>query len=186
MLWLHFIRAALAALAFAVPLAASAQQPPVPPPLPDAGATNFTIFLRGAPIGSEQIAVTRTATGWTIVSSGRLGAPVDVVARRLQVRYTPEWQPLELTLDGSVRGQPQTVRTAVDGTSAKSEISVAGKASQKADTIDPNALLLLPNSFFGPYEALAARLKTIAAGSEVPAYLAPQTSIAIRIGESSS
>ena len=169
-----------------MPLVASAQAPPVPTPLQEAGATSFTIFVRGAPIGSEQIAVTRTATGWTVVSSGRLGAPVDVVARRLQVRYTPEWQPLELTLDGTVRGQPQTVRTVVDGTSAKSEISVAGQASQKADTIDPNALLLLPNSFFGPYEALAARLKTIAAGSEVPAYLVPQTSIVIRIGESSS
>ena len=182
----HSIRATLAAAAVAMPLVASAQAPPVPTPLQEAGATSFTIFVRGAPIGSEQIAVTRTATGWTVVSSGRLGAPVDVVARRLQVRYTPEWQPLELTLDGTVRGQPQTVRTVVDGTSAKSEISVAGQASQKADTIDPNALLLLPNSFFGPYEALAARLKTIAAGSEVPAYLVPQTSIVIRIGESSS
>jgi len=114
----HSIRATLAAAAVAMPLVASAQAPPVPTPLQEAGATSFTIFVRGAPIGSEQIAVTRTATGWTIVSSGRLGAPVDVVARRLQVRYTPEWQPLELTLDGNVRGQPQTVRTAVDGTSA--------------------------------------------------------------------
>ena len=109
MLWLHFIRGALTALAVAVPLVASAQQPPVPPPLPDAGATNFTIFLRGAPIGSEQIAVSRTATGWTIASSGRLGAPIDVVARRLQVRYTQEWRPIEFTLDGTVRGQPQTL-----------------------------------------------------------------------------
>ena len=44
------------ALAVAMPLVASAQPPPVPPPLPEAGATSFTIFLRGAPIGSEQIA----------------------------------------------------------------------------------------------------------------------------------
>ena len=78
----HSIRAALAALAVAMPLVASAQPPPLPPPLPDAGATSFTIFLRGAPIGSEQIALSRTPTGWTIVSSGRIGAPIDVVARR--------------------------------------------------------------------------------------------------------
>ena len=182
----HSIRAKLVMLAVALPLVASAQPAPVPPPLQEAGATSFTIFLRGTPVGSEQVALSRTATGWTIVSSGRLGAPMDVVARRLQVRYTPEWKPLELTLDGTVRGQPQTIRTVVDGTGAKSDITVAGQASQKTDTIDPNALLLLPNSFFGPYEALAARLKTAASGSEIPVYLLPQGSIAIRVGASSA
>src|SRR6185295_17589282 len=182
----HSIRAACAALAVAVPLVSSAQPPPVPTPLQEAGATSFTIFLRGTPIGSEQVALSRTATGWTIVSAGRLGAPIDIVARRLQVRYTPEWRPLEFTLDGTVRGQPQTVHTVVDGTSAKSDVVVAGQTSQKTDTIDPNALLLLPNSFFGPYEALAARLKTATPGSEIPAYLLPQIPIMVRVGESSA
>jgi uncharacterized protein len=182
----HSIRARLAALAVAMPLVAAAQPPPVPPPLQEAGATSFTIFLRGAPIGSEQVALSRTATGWTIVSSGRLGAPIDVVARRLQVRYTPDWRPLELTLDGTVRGNPQTIRTTIEGTTAKSEIAVSGQATGKSDTIDPNALLLLTNSFFGPYEALAARLKTTAAGAELPVYLLPQMSITVRVGESSA
>jgi uncharacterized protein len=182
----HSIRATLAALGVAVPLVLSAQPPPIPAPLQEAGATNFTIFLRGAPIGTEQVALTRSATGWTIISSGRLGAPVDVVARRVQVRYTPDWKPLEFTFDGTVRGQPQTVRTAVEGTTANNDLSIAGQASQKTDTVDANALLLLPNSFFGPYEALAARLKTTAAGTELPAYLVPQMSVSIRIGASSA
>jgi pimeloyl-ACP methyl ester carboxylesterase len=181
----HSIRATLAALALAIPLGASAQQPAAAPPLQEAGATNFAIFLRGAPIGTEQVAVTRTATGWTIVSSGRLAAPIDVVARRVQVRYTPEWKPLEFTLDGTVRGQSTTIRTVVDGTAAKSDINTAGQPTQKSDAIDPSALLLLPNSFFGPYEALAARLKTAAAGSEIPAYLVPQASVSVAVGESS-
>jgi len=181
MLWSHSIRATLVALA--LPLAAAAQQPPVPPPLQEAGATSFTIFLRGAPIGTEQIALNRRADGWTIVSSGRLGAPVDMTARRLQVRYTPEWRPIELTLDGTVREQALTIRTVVEGTTAK---SVGGQPTPKTDTIDPNALLLLPTGFFGPYEALAARLKTAAAGSEIPVYLVPQASINVRVGESSA
>ena len=186
----HSIRATLAALALATlplatPLGASAQQPAAAPPLQEAGATNFTIFLRGAPIGTEQVAVIRTATGWTIVSSGRLAAPIDVVARRVQVRYTPEWRPIEFTLDGTVRGQATTIRTVVEGTTAQSDINTAGQPTQKTDTIDPNALLLLPNSFFGPYEALAARLKTAAAGSSIPVYLAPQASASIAVGESS-
>ena len=184
MFWSHSIRAALATLAVALPLTAAAQQPPLAPPLPDAGATNFTIFLRGAPIGTEQIALTRTASGWTIASSGRLGAPIDVVARRLQVRYTPEWRPVEFTLDGTVRGQPQTIRTTFDGTTGKSQISIGGQATEKSDPVDATAVVLLPNSFFGPYEALASRLRTVPAGTEIPAYLIGQMSISIRAGES--
>ena len=172
-------------VALALPLAVAAQQPPVPPALQEAGATSFTIFLRGVPIGTEQIAVNRLAAGWTIVSTGRLGAPIDIVARRLQVRYTPEWRPIELTLDSTVRGQAQTIRTVVEGTTAKSDLVVAGQATEKTDTVDPNVLLLLPTGFFGPYEALAAHLKTAAAGSEMPVYLVPQASIRVRIGESS-
>src|SRR5258707_9208133 len=119
---LHSIRAALAAAALALPLGAAAQPPAPAPQLQEAGATNFAIFLRGAPIGTEQVAVTRTATGWTIVSTGRLAAPIDAVARRLQVRYTPEWKPLELTLEGTVRGQAEAIRTVVEGTAAKSDV----------------------------------------------------------------
>ena len=172
-------------VALALPLAAAAQQPPVPPALQEAGATSFTIFLGGAPIGTEQIAVNRLAAGWTIASTGRLGAPIDIVARRLQVRYTPEWRAVELTLDATVRGQAQTIRTVVEGTTAKSDLVVAGQATGKTDTVDPDALLLLPTGFFSPYEALAAHLRTAAAGSEMPVYLVPQGSIRVRIGESS-
>src|SRR5436190_3180765 len=179
----HSIRAMLAALA--LPLAAAAQQPPVPPALQEAGATSFTIFLGGAPIGTEQIAVNRLAAGWTIARTGRLGAPIDIVARRLLVRYTPEWRAVELTLDATVRGQAQTIRTVVEGTTAKSDLVVAGQATGKTDTVDPDALLLLPTGFFSPYEALAAHLRTAAAGSEMPVYLVPQGSIRVRIGESS-
>ena len=183
---LHSIRAALAAVALALPPGASAQQPAPPPPLQEAGATTFAIFLRGAPIGTEQVAVTRTATGWTLVSSGRLGAPIDAVARRVQVRYTPDWRPLEFTLDGTVRGIAQAIHTVVEGTIAKSDITSAGLTKPKVDTIDPGSLLLLPSSFFGPYEAVAARLKTAAAGTEIPVYIEAQTSIAIAVGESST
>src|SRR2546427_12666974 len=76
-------RAACAALMAAAPLAAFAQIIPAPP-LQEAGGSTYRIFVRGAPIGAEQVALTRTADGWTIVSSGRLGAPVDVVGRPAQ------------------------------------------------------------------------------------------------------
>jgi pimeloyl-ACP methyl ester carboxylesterase len=184
---LHSIRAALAALVLAIAPGVSAQpQPPVPPPLPDAGATNFTIFLRGLPVGSEQVATSRSGDGWTITSTGRLGAPIDAVARRIVVRYTAEWKPLEFTLDATVKGQPQTVRTVIEGTIARSDVVINGQPAPKSDNIDPAALLILPNSFFGPYEALALKLKTATPGSDIPVYGVPLLTFNVRVGESSS
>ena len=169
-----------------MPIALSAQQVLPPPTLQEAGAINFSIFLRGAQIGTEQIAVTRYAGGWLIVSAGRLGAPLDVIARRVEAHYTAEWRPLAFTFDGSVRGHSQVVHTTVNGTSASNDITVAGQKSQKTDTIDPNAVFALSNSFFGPYEALAARLKTTEPGTDISLYLVPQTSITARVGVSTA
>lgn len=183
---LYSIRAALAAAVLALPFGTAAQDPAAVPQLQEAGATNFAIFLRGAPIGSEQIALNRTATGWTIVSSGRLGAPIDAVERRTQVRYTADWKPLEFTFDGVVRGVTQAIHTTIDGTAATSEITSAGQAKPKRDTIGADAVLLFPSMFFGPYEALAARLKTAAAGSEIPVYIEALAPISITVGESTA
>jgi pimeloyl-ACP methyl ester carboxylesterase len=185
----HSIRGACAASVLALALPASQMRASVRPelvsqPSQGSGTFNFTIFVRGLPVGNEQIALTRAAEGWTISSTGRIGAPLDIIGRKVQVRYTSDWQPVELTLDAIVRGQPQTLHTIVQGGTARSEGSVAGAPTQKSDTIKPDAVLLLPNSFFAPYEAVAARLKTAAVGSEITAYVAPAGPIVVRVGES--
>jgi uncharacterized protein len=182
MLSSHFIRACGFAVAIAVP---AGQQPPALPPGMDvAGASSFTIFVRGVPLGSEQMAIARTADGWTISSAARLGAPLDIVARRTQVRYTPDWRPLEFTFDGTVKGQPQIVHTVVDGTVATSDITAAGQTAQKRDTIDPAAVLVMANGFFSPYQALATRLKGAAKDTSIPAYAVGGAAFAIQVGDS--
>lgn len=146
---------------------------------------NYTIFLRGVPIGSEQVSLERNADGWTINGRGRLGAPLDVVARRLQVRYDADWRPLELTVDATVRGQVVYLHTSVAGTVATSEVRDAGNASSAKDTIDSTSLLL-PNLFYASYEALAQRLKTAQPGTNVAAYQPPSGAYAINVGSSST
>ena len=130
------------------------------------------IFLRGNPIGVEQMAVSRTTEGWSILSTGRLAQPFDMVARKVEARYTADWKPIAFTIDSTVRGEFQRVITTIDGTTATSEITTGTQTTRKADTIDPSALLL-PNVMYGPYEALAALLKTAADGSTLPAYQVP-------------
>src|SRR5713226_7928273 len=163
MLSLHSSRGGWMAFVVALPLAAAGQDlPPVAPALPAPSASAFTIFGRGQPIGTEQIAVLRTADGWTITSTGRINAPIDIVTRKLELRYDPNWKPLELTLDATMRGQVQTIHT----------------------TGPFDADVLLPSPFFSPFEALAARLRTAAPGSTVSGLA--QGLVSIRVGESSS
>jgi pimeloyl-ACP methyl ester carboxylesterase len=178
------IRTCALAVAACVPAAAGAQPPVGAPPLTETTPSNFTVFVRGVPIGTEQAAISRTADGWAIISSGRMGTPVDLVERRVQVRYTPDWKPLELTVDATLRGQPLTVHTTVTGTTATTQFTQAGQSGEKTDTIAADAVLL-PSPFWGPFEALSLRVRSAAPGTSVSGYVL-QTSLAIEVGESSA
>src|SRR5262249_52154137 len=154
--------------------------------LQDSGPANLTIFVRSVPIGNEQVTIRRTAEGWTIASSGRVGAPIDVVARRIEVHYTTDWHALDFLLEGTVRGVAQTIHTVFEGSQARSTIQTAGQSTEKTDAVDPSAVAVLPNSLFAPFEAVAARLRTTPPGSAIRAYGVPTTVFEIVVGESSS
>ena len=175
--------AAAAALVSALALPAAAQSRGGTPASAASGPSSFTIYVRSTPVGNEEIAVARTAEGWTIASSGRLNAPLDIVSRRLEMRYDREWKPLELTLDATVRGEGQTVHATVNGSTVTTDITIQG---QSTITIAiPGAEIFLPNPFFAPYEALAARLRTLGAGTTMRA-AGLQVSIAIEVGSSTT
>jgi dienelactone hydrolase len=70
------------------------------------------------------------------------------------------------------------------GHDGATDITVGTQSTNKADTIDP-ASILLPNGCYGPYEALAAQLRTAAAGSR-PAYQIPIAPVEIRVVESTT
>ena len=147
--------------------------------------TSFMIFLRGAPIGIEQIAVSRTTEGWQILSTGRLAQPFDAVARKVETRYTADWKPIAFNIDTTIRGEFQRVITTVQGTTASSDVTIATQTTQKNDTINPSSILL-PNVMYSPYEALAAVLRTATAGTTIPAYQIPIAPVEIRVVDSTT
>ena len=166
--------AAFAGIATAQPAATQAAAP---------AAATFTVFIRAMPVGSEQITLARTASGWTISGDGRLGPPVDVITRNLEVRYDADWKPLSLFIDATTRGQATTLKTVVTGTSASNDITAGATGSGQVHTID-EAAILLPNLVFGPYEALSARLHRAQPGEKLPVYIAPLGSALITVGTS--
>ena len=94
---------------------------------------------------------------------------MDLVARRVEVRYTDDWRPIELVVDATLRGQPLSIQTNVTGGTAQTHLVNSGQSSDKTDQIPADAALL-PSPFWGPFEALAQRLRTASPGSTISAY----------------
>src|SRR5436190_19388308 len=77
----------------------------------------YTIFVRGTPIGREEVRVTVDAKGTTISSEGRFSLPENTLIRKAEVHYTPEWNPDSFALDATVNGGEVSIKTSFqDGT----------------------------------------------------------------------
>ena len=87
-------------------------------------------------------------------------------------------------MDLTAGSQVIKMATTATGTTAESQLTTNGTPSQKSDTIDEAAVLLLPGAIFAPYEAVAARLRAAAPGATLPVYVASQGSVAMTVGES--
>ncbi|MGH9308989.1 MAG: alpha/beta hydrolase family protein [Vicinamibacterales bacterium] len=174
---LRYCTAALAA-ALALPALVGAQQ--APSATPAAGEATYIVFLGGREVGREQANLARTASGWTITSTGRLAAPLNFVNNRFQITYAPDWQPIELVIDAVAQDTPIALRTSFATTTAISEVTQKGVTNSKTDQISARAVVL-PNNFFAAYEALAVRLASADVGAEIPVYVAPQAEIRVRV-----
>jgi len=148
--------------------------------------STYQVMIRSVPLGSEQIAVERFSDGWVVSSSGRVAAPVDVILRTFNARYDNEWKPRELTIDITLRGQALQLHTVINGSTATTRTTTPGAAPvETTEQIDP-AALLLPNPLVGPYQALAARLRTAPAGTTIPIFQPPQGTFTATVGASTN
>jgi len=141
----------------------------------------FTVFVRGVPVGTEEVTVARTAEGTTIGGTTRIGPPLSLTIRRAQIVYAQDGSPIQCTLEGSVRDQLLGIRTVVSGTTATTDATQGTETTRKTDQVGAGTLLL-PNAFFGSYEALAWRLHTAKPGDEIRAFVPLQAGVAIRVG----
>lgn len=171
MRFLYFICALV--VAAAAPATAQQGQPP-------SETQGFIVFLRGAPIGREDVTVRTSADAIIISGQGRLAQPLNIITRRAEVRYRPDWTPESLEIESSVQGRDVTLSVAFKNGEASTKAVEGGNPIEKIDKVSPQTIVL-PNLFFGSYEALARRLATAAAGAELRAYIAPQAEIVLRV-----
>lgn len=161
---------------FGSALSASAQ--PALPATP--AAAGYTIFVRGTPIGREDITVDATAAGTTIVSTGRLSAPLNVALRRAEFKYRPDWTPESMFIDWNANGAEATVRTTVADGAATTEINQQGKLATSTTQVAPQTVLL-PNNVFAAYVALARRLMTSREGDVLRAFVVPAAEVGVTV-----
>jgi len=160
--------------------APAGQAPPSTAPQAPPGPTEFRLFLKGTPIGTVEVSVERGPTGIVISGTSRIGPPLSLVVRAVEIRYDLDWKPIEYTLDAAVRGQVLRVRTAFAGGTAASEVTEVDKTAKKTDAVAADTVVL-PNAFYGAYEALAARLASATPGTELRGYVAPQVEVPIKV-----
>jgi alpha/beta superfamily hydrolase len=136
------------------------------------GVANFTVLLRGTRVGTTSTSLSSSGSGWLLESTSRLDPPIDLVTSKFDVRYGADWQPQQLTIESTLGGQPLSLSTNFGVTTAMSELTQAGQRGSNSVQISPRTVVL-PNNFFGAYEALAVRVSSLAAGARVPLFIAP-------------
>jgi pimeloyl-ACP methyl ester carboxylesterase len=185
--WLYFTCALGLSLAPSTPLGAGA-----PAALDEARAeaaqqapatvkpTGYTIFFRGTPIGREEVTVREDATGMTITAQGRLAAPLNVITRRAEMKYSADGSPERFVLEGSANGSEVSVRTSFVNGTAQTEGNQGTATIATSHPFSPQAVVL-PNGVFSLYAALADRLSRVTAGAELRAYILPLAEIGVRV-----
>ena len=151
-----------------------------PPGDPGAGEALFNIFVRSTPAGFERVRVVRSGDGWLLQSSGQMTAPVPVDTRVFEAAYDTEWRPRQLTLEGSQAGIPFRLESTFADGAATNTLQEGDRQTTTEARIDP-ASILLPNSVFASYEALAMRLAGSRPGAELPIYVPPRGLVSARV-----
>jgi pimeloyl-ACP methyl ester carboxylesterase len=131
----------------------------------------YTIFVGGTVAGSEDVTVQATGAGLTITGKGRLSGSADIVMRRAEVRYRADWTPEIFEFEATVNGGDTQLQTTFDGQMAVTQGIDGGQKISQTNFLPASRILVLPNVFFGTFEALTRRLMGAAPGEEFPAFL---------------
>jgi pimeloyl-ACP methyl ester carboxylesterase len=134
----------------------------------------YTIFVGGTVAGREDVTVSTTDQGVAISGTGRLSGSLDIIMRRAEVRYRADWTPEMFELEAFVNGGDTMLQTTFTATTALTKGVDGGRQIDQTSPI-PGPVLVLPNVFFGSYEALTRRLSSASSGQQFAAFLGAGT-----------
>src|SRR4030095_11825563 len=100
---------------------------------PSAESRGYTVFVRGAPVGREDVTIKASADGFIIASHGRLSGPLDLITRQAEVRSSTDWPAHSLLVDATIKGRDVKIATRFDNGSAVSDVNDGGTPTTKTD-----------------------------------------------------
>jgi pimeloyl-ACP methyl ester carboxylesterase len=178
---MQLVRHCTAALAAAcLWTSAAAQSTPAPVQTPGEGDVEFTVFLGSARVGVEHVRLARSGSTWVISSTAQFAQPLNLTVNRAELKYTADWQPTELRVEATQGGRPIALGTSFGMTTAINEITQNGTTTSKTDQVSARTIVL-SNTFFAGYEALAARLSALEPPAELRAYVPPQAEVRVDV-----
>ncbi len=133
------------------------------------GLSTFNVFIGSTLAGIERVTLNRSTAGWIITSSGQLSPPIELLNRNLEIEYDDNWEPRQLIMDGRRQNEDFLVRTSFSDGFATNSITDGSTIEELGETVNANSIIL-PDYFFGSYEALAIRLETRSEGNPIPTY----------------
>src|SRR4029079_13602074 len=107
--------------------------------------------------------------------------PSSVTTRRAEVKYSPDWAPLAFTLDATVNGGDVTAISTFTTTTVRTNGTQTGSPYSREHAISPQTVVLLPSSFFGAFEAGSRLFVNAPQGTELRAYVVPQTVTSVKL-----
>lgn len=141
----------------------------------DTWSAAFRIVVQGRSVGSEQVTVTRDASGLTIKSSGGI-AGGGYVLRSAEIVYGPSGAPLRLHTEARLKDQALVIDTAVAEGKAVNKVTQGETATEVSHEIASDAIFL-PNNVFAAAQGLAYRVVGLQAGATLSLYVAPQAQV---------
>lgn len=161
----------------AVAIPAFAQQTPDP-----TGSSTFIVLLDGTRIGAETVTIRRVGDDWLVSGNGLLQPPLDISTMRFELRYGPDWQPVQFAMESSLRGQPMALASSFGLTTANNTMTQGDQRGANAQQITPRSAVV-PNNFFAAHESVAVRLPTMAVGDRLAVYVPPSGETTITVAQ---
>jgi pimeloyl-ACP methyl ester carboxylesterase len=138
--------------------------------------TEYTLFVKGVPVGREEVLVRSDARGTTIVGTGRSAGTIVTTLRRVEFRYGTDGSPESFRLDASIGGSDVELRTRFENGTAITEGTQGDQTVNATQEVSPGSIVI-PNGVFAGFAALAPRLAAAEVGDQFRLFLVPSLEV---------
>ena len=135
------------------------------------GPASFRVYEKGVMVGTVDMSLQKTASGWRLQGSSRITGAIPVTIPNLDLHYDAAWGGRFMTLEMKAPDDA-IVHVAVAGTTTRTDIVRSTEVRFRSSSVSPDTIFVADRTY-GAYEAMAARLEGAVEGDDLPLFVAP-------------